>query len=118
MKYKTTIKQRLTVYKKMLNDYQKSLTLSEYDKCHLNTNCGFCNYLKFYDNGYNFFIIIKTQFPELNKFKPSPTYSSAYWWEAGSLKPRIKALEKTIKLTESLIKTIKLTESLIKKEIK
>lgn len=46
------------------------------------------------------FLIKLINFPELYIFKPFINWNSEYWFEPYLKEPRIKALEKAIKLTE------------------
>ncbi len=87
-----TLRQRLAVYKKALNDYENS---GKY------TREGFCNYftemrLIFYCSD------LKIKLPELCRYKPKDMIW--FWFPLGELPPRIALLKKAIRYTESQIK--------------
>lgn len=86
------MKNRLTLYKKMLWDYRITYIFPFLSKCY-HTNLGFCNYLFF--KGAHL-----EKLPELNSFRPDLIngYASIYWFPNGKKKKRIKCIKAAIKL--------------------
>jgi hypothetical protein len=91
--YKTkTPKQRLRVYKKML----QIITETDY------VLFGFCNILCWHpDFNLGFYSTVLNNCPELMNQRPERKYRKTnYWWKPGDKRPRIKALKAAIKLIE------------------
>lgn len=97
----------LKLLKEALKDYKKALKENnEKNKKESGTYDGFCLYFNRKIKDYQFNDRIKEILPTLYKQKPSHCYKyfmycSPLWWKQGSLKPRIKALEKAINELEN-----------------
>lgn len=103
-----TTRQRLALYKKMLQDF---------DSNSFSTQNGFCYYLYNLDLSLSMYEednerYGKTRLPELTRYKPSLAYAEAgsYWFapgyecnKIGIKNPRIRLLKKAIRYTEKLI---------------
>ena len=94
--------ERLKMYKQALKDYRTSRHLSYY------TWAGFCAYFSntFHipKNIYHSLHIIFPELGDMAKLDPSYDHSVVgygYWFPSGSKAPRIRALQKAIKLLES-----------------
>jgi len=88
-----TLKQRLKVYKKALEDFSKPI--NNY------TDCGFCHYFNTVQGIYVYRQYFKLELPELWRYRPKSF--SMFWFYSKSLEPRVQCLKKAIKYTEKLI---------------